>query len=910
MDWSNKEVLNNPNLSYTSRDYASIYKELKAAIPNLTKLYNPNTEADPGIVLIKLMAMLGDVLSFNLDNNALEVFPRTVLQTKNAQQLFRLMGYKMRWYKSARCAAYFTNSNSVPVTIGRYNTFTSYTGIKYTNLNQIEIPAGTTSEVQFNVELVQGTPKLPPLSETTSSSYAVGEWHDMYGYNIDVAASVVNNRLYLPDSKVDGTTITLIDDDDTQFADTNWQQVDNLNVVTDVGKYYEFDFDETGMPFIQLPEYWNTRYSITRFKLFYVISDGEAGEIIDNSINTIGGEKVYVQGGKNALSYLENVYIYNKASTYGYSPETPDEARKSAELYVNTIDTLVTLDDFTKAVKRITGVANALATDKETDPDGENMLSNVIKLYVIRSPGYQQNYEYGQYGSSEYYFESEEYNDDMWKSSIVTELDSYKTTKYDIQVALEKSVDWIEWTVEGSIWLRQPVPSDKNKDIMTKINDNLDYTFSPSNLAFNEAVNYVDVIDNIKSSDNLIYHVDLNSAKIQYSRIRRDTDGNPTGQSIARRWRIYNGNAEAGTGVYTNYYITGLGCDPTPGGQGDGANSPNRVLREDGSTVIGGLGELNFGSEITELEIYNDIIYTWTGEKRIETPYKIDYRYKKTPDDVGVPVIVDTTKSTIDADGNTIYEETPYYCVERLAMLLSDGLESGEYLLRNYRNAEGISMPEDATEVDSYKMVYDIYDEYNEWTGRFIDRDSGEIFILRTDTVYSTRRYYKAATGQIVDAFGSYIYDEDMNLIYDPVDQEELTGRYEQSLDVSEDNTYEFYLGQKLDGTPLTDSRGNPITAFPIKPDGFHVFIDTDRFILHDTGTGYITGSEGALAQFGTIDYSTGKVKFKLLEKPNSIKIVYYKNTVAMARYNQFDVNKFYTQPQFIRYQTANRTLG
>ena len=117
MDWHNKEVLNNPNLSYTSRDFASIYQDLYNAIPNLTKLYDPKEETDPGIVLIKLMSMLGDMLSHTSDINALEVFPRTVIQPPNAQQIFRLVGYKMKWYQSARCKAYFTNSNSIPVTI-------------------------------------------------------------------------------------------------------------------------------------------------------------------------------------------------------------------------------------------------------------------------------------------------------------------------------------------------------------------------------------------------------------------------------------------------------------------------------------------------------------------------------------------------------------------------------------------------------------------------------------------------------------------------------------------------------------------------------------------------------------------------------------------------------------------------
>ena len=40
-----------------------------------------------GMVLIKLMSILGDMLFYNLDIQSLEVYPNTVIQRKNAVQL-------------------------------------------------------------------------------------------------------------------------------------------------------------------------------------------------------------------------------------------------------------------------------------------------------------------------------------------------------------------------------------------------------------------------------------------------------------------------------------------------------------------------------------------------------------------------------------------------------------------------------------------------------------------------------------------------------------------------------------------------------------------------------------------------------------------------------------------------------
>lgn len=907
MDWSNKEVLVNPNLSYTSRDYNAIYEELKAAIPTLTSLYNPESEADPGIVLIKLMSMLGDMLSFNLDNAALEAFPRTVLQSPNAQQIFRLIGYKMRWYESARCSCTITNANPLAISIGRYNKFTTAVGnITYTNLYQFEIPAGANGNTAYKGELVQGTPVTPTLASSNNNIYAT-EWHEQYNYNVS-KDDVINNRIYLKDAKIDGSTITLIDDDSSDFSVNTWEAVDNLNTCTSVGKYFEFDFSESGVPYIELPAYWNTRYAISRFKLFYVISDGQAGEIIDGAICNIDSEKVSVNGTTAKAGYLDNLTITNTASTYGYDPETPEEARKSAENYINTIDTIVTLDDFTKVTKRIIGIANALATDLHTDPDGSDMFSNQVRIYIIRSPGYDNSTT--DYAASSYGYTSTSITDEMWESDIKEYLRSKVLTKYDIDCRFENSIDWIDWTIEGSLWMRQPISSDKNHDILLNINDNLSYTFSPSILDFNEAINYIDVIDRIKATDELIYHVDLSTAHITYSRIRRNTNGNPTGESINRRWRIYDK-----VGNYLNYYITGLGCIPNDAGTGDSQNAPYRILKETGSQSITSL-EFGDPNNVNEYELRTT--YSEYAGKQVD----IIINFSNNTEGVDTGYYIDAIKG--DYDNMAIYkngESNPVYILgERISIIAEDGIESGNILKRNHRDVETGKEIIDSSLWTDDNAVYDIWDDQlNDWTGKFILRSSGEIFIVRSDLtadvlqVYTTKKYYQESTGLIVDNFGDALTEpESDKVIRDEVSKEELTGRYEQNFDVQENNlTYSFYLGQDINGNKLKDSIGNEISGFPIKPNGFHMYIDTDRYVIHDDGYGRIVGSSAILNGTGSIDYTTGKIEFTLTAKPTSdtMKIVYYKNVIAMARYYTFDTDKFYTQPQFLRMSNASRSL-
>ena len=106
--------MDNRYLNYTSKDYNSIYTDLVNAIPGITDLWTNTEDGDPGIVLVKLMSALGDMLSYNMDKQALEYYSSTVTQRKNAARLYNLIGYKMHWYISATNRIEVTNIVPIP----------------------------------------------------------------------------------------------------------------------------------------------------------------------------------------------------------------------------------------------------------------------------------------------------------------------------------------------------------------------------------------------------------------------------------------------------------------------------------------------------------------------------------------------------------------------------------------------------------------------------------------------------------------------------------------------------------------------------------------------------------------------------------------------------------------------------
>lgn len=90
------------NLSYTNKDFNSIYVELLDLVKKLSYKWDPtiSNESDPGVLLLKLMAICADKNNYTADKTILECFPESVTQEQNARKLFEQLGYTMHWYRA------------------------------------------------------------------------------------------------------------------------------------------------------------------------------------------------------------------------------------------------------------------------------------------------------------------------------------------------------------------------------------------------------------------------------------------------------------------------------------------------------------------------------------------------------------------------------------------------------------------------------------------------------------------------------------------------------------------------------------------------------------------------------------------------------------------------------------------
>lgn len=326
-------------ISYTSKTYQEIFKEMVEAIPLLTDKWVNYSYDDPGIVQLMLVAATADMLCYNMDFQALENFPQKAKNRGNAQHSYDLINYKMKWYQSA--TGYINleyvsdNPSAQRVVIPNF-----------TRVQTVESTKFVIVDSSSNRTLYPNTPKdmiiiqgVPYNISGISSEYLGEDGRIWIGYQ-----KVDCNHLYITTHRLS---------DGIEIQEQNWKQVQDLDTTMDPGRYFQFKIDNKGNPYVQLcsnfKEYMNSVY----LKLTYIQTDGYDGNI---GRNTISGFVVPVFSSDRVNLTPQLVIHGNSQTLNGANPESLKTAFINAKKHSSVLDSAVTISDFETLAETIVGV--------------------------------------------------------------------------------------------------------------------------------------------------------------------------------------------------------------------------------------------------------------------------------------------------------------------------------------------------------------------------------------------------------------------------------------------------------------------------------------------------------------------------------------------------------------------------
>ena len=600
-------------IPYTDRDYNSLMKDFWDFVPKLTSLWKPDSDAlrttddplwkpeadaDPGVVLGKYLASAADMLGVNLDYLAGEVFAPSVAQRKDAEKLFGLIGYDLGFYTAARTEVTFTNNMSDDIILdfgfNGSNFATVTAGMDITNTKRVItyniLPmtsgygdSGSRSRRSIladYTDVFADTDRVTLASGESCTRIAIeGE---LRSYSVPVEKVKSDNYVItLPSQHVDTTAIWIKGRSSAaskDFDKTQWVQVETVAQFDTPEPRYCVTYDNYSNAQITISNYLNqlTNYEGYYLTIFWIDCSGVIGCVGEDVLSDLlyakeGDDDInlnpaYESGAVQVTNLSNTVELPHTYTVTGKSPETAKEAYRNSRNYINTWDSLVTLPDYTRFLKREAGVDCGVVIDCQKALEinmaiyrDENLTDSQKKKMYIDTSDFPAGDASSAFDLSSYFggdlgvessslpFETNfkrytamcyaihnDFQDDAWGQGVTSPAQISNGVSYikyappqmfidnvinDFKPLQAMSVEMkfgscrvFDFYIIGQIYTNKPVSKDVGNMIIAKVKEALALYFAPANRDFNQKPTVMEVVNLIqKEVDDRIVYFDAGS---------------------------------------------------------------------------------------------------------------------------------------------------------------------------------------------------------------------------------------------------------------------------------------------------------------------------------------------------------------------------------------------------------------
>lgn len=530
----NDNELRISNMSYTNKDFVSIYRELLDIVTQISPKWNPvnSNESDPGIVLLKLASFIGDKNNYNIDKNILEAFMPSATQETSMRELCEIQGYNVKYYTSATTAVAFEYTDN------NYN-------LRNNNNDYFTIPAFTTvvandeGDVKFTLtESVE----IHDNNKTYKASAIEGSLFTLNSVNtsktVITLADLTDRRIYFPvkDVASNGVFIFSFDSEGKEEKSPSWTIKDNLNTLELGQKVYKFGFDSNqGLPYIEFPADISDLIG-EGIVIRYIETKGLEGNIKAYTLSKISSDNSFTTAKGQSLS-VENIKVVNYSSTVnGTNSETIDEAYNNFKKTIGTFETLVTCRDYANAIYNLASevVSNVQVADRRTDL---NYSRNVMTYdaYGSHLTSLTQNSIITPYDLCLYSLNAikSQYDIDSYISSfkpcqdlqsVKEDIEDYKTISHNYKELSDDDIYLIKnyYKLNVKIYTYNKVDVSAQKVIIEDVKTALYKKFNARNVDYGQEIPYDILYDTIKNANANIKEIILDEPELSTAYMNKD----------------------------------------------------------------------------------------------------------------------------------------------------------------------------------------------------------------------------------------------------------------------------------------------------------------------------------------------------------------------------------------------------
>lgn len=367
-----KNEITSLSLSPTKKDFVQIWNELLEVAGKLSERWDPTStnESDPGIVILKALTGIADKLNYNIDKNTLEAFMPTAAQEDSMRKLCDMLGYSIKYYRSAETSVTIKYSNSDTTESDADSAATkSWLIPKFTVIKNSDqdISYFTTNQTPLYISTTT------PAVTINCMEGQVVKCESIVDNNVITSAQLSeNNRFYLPETQIAENGIFVYNVYSSGGAGledgTPWERVDNLNIQARGERVFKFGYDSyASRPYIEFPSDYSELINDGLF-IYYTRTSGANGNISHHTLTQLEMPSDWEDVSADNFT-VTNTF----AATSGANVETIKQAYNNFKKTIGTFETLVTCRDYMNKIYTLTNdvgknyVSNILVTDIRND---------------------------------------------------------------------------------------------------------------------------------------------------------------------------------------------------------------------------------------------------------------------------------------------------------------------------------------------------------------------------------------------------------------------------------------------------------------------------------------------------------------------------------------------------------------
>lgn len=497
---------------FENSDFITDYQELLDLVKTLTNKWDPSisSEADPGVVLLKLGALLKDKMSYKQDMAESQAYLDTVTDRQTAFDLLQMLGYILKGEKSSEgilSLSYTNPSNSnETVKLPAFSSFSTSNG-SLTFFTKRDVTNLGNSVI--DVPVIEGAPY--DVEKSGIDLYSIKDIDESGRFFLQTSG-VARNGVFIGIPVSNG------------YDYNTWVNL-SAGQIYPSGKYFFVLTDSSGENYIQFPKNFESLIGDSNFKVKITKSAGAGGNVPAGSITKINVENASYYGVKQL------------SDTYGGEDE--ETIKSGIDNYysgLGTFSTLVSSSDFEYAVKNTVNLdyiadisdaplqfSNAFvrtAIDNQTQiiskykdseyiyyslPTEDSSRGNLIEVTGLKySSDYDESFKLANIGPDD-------------TSKIIEQLQA-RTTLGSTVIVPENNY-YIKATTQlsGTIFANITTKLEA-QNLLLAIIDQLKYKYNAEKLHFGKKLDYQTLVSDIKNVDKRIVTVALNDPSYQVSK--------------------------------------------------------------------------------------------------------------------------------------------------------------------------------------------------------------------------------------------------------------------------------------------------------------------------------------------------------------------------------------------------------